>query len=94
MARKPVSLTVHRNTRDRRRRHETASNLMQCAKYLSGAKQISGYAIIAWGDGFDSKAFWDGGPMPQHMVPEFVKQHMLAHINANCVVRDDDEPGA
>lgn len=41
-----VSLAVHRNTRDRRRRHEIADHLKRNASDMIRAKTVDAYIII------------------------------------------------
>ena len=71
---KPVSLTVHRNNADRRRRKETRQYLKDdVAKALRNI-EVSGFALVVWNDEHDADAYWHAGNLPGSVVPEFTVQ--------------------
>lgn len=49
---------VHKNTKDRRNRHQVARQFMDGAKSLNQDKAIRGYVIVAWTDEFDARCDW------------------------------------
>lgn len=63
-----VNLSVHRNTVERRKRHEMAKALMDAARLLATDKNVQGFIILAQKDGelhlvsnngeLDLEAFW------------------------------------
>lgn len=73
-----VSLTVHRNTRERRQRHAVSENLVTFARSMARRKDIEGFAIVTWEDGGQvADAAWmatPGSPILSSVMPEFVKE--------------------
>ncbi|MGZ8364795.1 MAG: hypothetical protein ACXWWG_00620 [Nitrospira sp.] len=51
VAPKVVSLTVHKNTMARRKRHELSRAFVDSAKLLAGEKNLEGFAITVIKDG-------------------------------------------
>lgn len=45
---KVISLTVHRNTRDKRRRKAIRSDLLKMAKEMDDDAQMEGFFMVAW----------------------------------------------
>lgn len=78
---KPVVLSVHRNSQAQRQKHEMSREMIQAVKTIASAKQVDGYAIVAWSRDFDySTATGCGDTLPEPLVPEFVKgalQHRI-----------------
>lgn len=71
MAKKPVSLTVHKNTIERRRKKELASTLRSEVQKMVRNHDLRAYAIIGIDSGGRSHASWDtGGIMPMWGFPE------------------------
>lgn len=84
-------LTVHRNTRDRRRAKEVRKRLTQDAKDIRQLEGISGYAIVAWNSDCSSRCAWESTPpvMPGLVVPEFSKkilERAIAQSDVNEII--------
>lgn len=45
---KPISLTVHRNTRERHARHRVADDLTRSVKIVTGDKSMDGWVLMAY----------------------------------------------
>lgn len=54
-----VSLSVHKNTKDRRRRRNVRSDLVSSAKRLAQDLQPDGFAIVAYRHDPDGSTVWD-----------------------------------
>ena len=80
---KPVSLSVHRNTRDQRRRHQVSNNLVEFARDMAHRKEIDGFAIVTWDEGLGTNAAWICGKLPESCVPEFVKVSIQRRTGMN-----------
>ena len=72
MSGKVVSLTVHKNNRDQRRRHRVSKLLVADAKQVTRAKDVSGYAIVAWNDDQDADVEFVSGGVDSNVLPDFV----------------------
>ena len=74
-ARKGIpNLSVHRNTRDERRRRNMRKELIAAAKRASEMEGIVGYAIVAWDEQWGYRAGYQWpGTTPSVIVPRFVK---------------------
>lgn len=77
----PVSLTVHRNTRDRRRRREASDALLKNAKHLAGPKDITGFALVTWYEDGSTTCAWRRGDLPHNVIPEHVKRALERRFN-------------
>lgn len=45
---KPISLTVHRNTRDRHDRHRVSDDLVRSVKSVTADKSMDGWVLMAY----------------------------------------------
>lgn len=59
MSRDVVRLHVHKNTRDQRRRKQTAADLVSDAKRLARAGPVDGYVIVTYAH-YEDGTNWDG----------------------------------
>ena len=59
MNKRPVILTVHRNTRDRRERHWISERMLSCAREAASKKNIDGFVVFTYRRSRDE----DGRPM-------------------------------
>ena len=83
MMTRPVNLSVHRNTRDQRRRHETAKDLVIAAKHRARHKNIARYVIITWDEDAATTTGWRciGSGVHMFVLPEFCKTAIQRTIN-------------
>lgn len=91
---KPVNLTVHRNTRERKKRHEASNFLVKDAKRASAGKNIDGYVIVTWDKEQAATPCWKCGSVPQRSLPDFVRgvlQSKFSMDDAEYVVWGDDD---
>lgn len=71
---KVTSLSVHRNTAQRRRQRQVSADLVSDAKAMASAKNIDGYAIVAWNSDTDADVSWSWTKQINcSVMPEFVK---------------------
>lgn len=71
---KVVSLSVHRNTMTQRRQREVSRSLVADAKIMAKAKDVDGYAIVAWNSDTDADVSWMyTQAINCSVMPEFVK---------------------
>ncbi len=92
MTKRVVSLSVHRNTKDKRQSRAVASRLLADAKRQIRDSKIIGYALVSWDKDNNALNDWDTGKaFPSALMPEFVRanlQRSLGQIDAEHVVRD------
>jgi len=84
---KPVSLTVHRNTRAKRLERDRAAALLarvREAVRLEGG--FGGFALIAWNDKGEPTAWWDCGQLPPWSLPDFARR-----VLENCQDRESEQ---
>ena len=71
---KVVSLTVHKNNRDRIEDRRASQNLLSDAKVMTRRKDVHGYAIVAWNRDQDADVSWHWTDnVSCNVMPEFVK---------------------
>lgn len=71
---KVVSLSVHRNTREQRRRHEVSRDFVTDAKRLAREKGLDGYVMVAWNGSGDSLSAWSWSKtVPRERIQEFTR---------------------
>lgn len=81
MSAKVVSLSVHKNTLEQRKRHATSKEFMAEAKKIARDKQISGYVIVAYTKDEETRTSYDSGHMPPRYLPEFVRAKIIVAID-------------
>lgn len=69
---KVVSLTVHKNNRDQRRRHRTSKALVSDAKQAAIRKDVAGYALVAWNEDQDCEVEFISPDVAANLLPDFV----------------------
>ena len=78
---KVVSLSVHRNTAQRRRERQVSRDLISDAKKIAGRKDVSGYAIVAWDSNTDADVSWSyTKEINCSILPEFVKTSIIRKL--------------
>lgn len=78
---KVVNLSVHRNTREKKKRREVSDALMRNAKNLAGPKDINGFSLVVWyGDG-STACSWRRGMLPHNVIPEHTKRALERRFN-------------
>ena len=66
-----VRLSVHRNTKAKRKRRETRDTLRKCAR---GHSRVAGYVLISWDENLNTQTSFDtGGTVPINLMPDFIK---------------------
>lgn len=71
---KIVSLSVHRNTAEKRRLRKVSDRLISDAKIMAKAKDVDGYAIVAWNKDTDADVSWSyTREINCSVMPEFVR---------------------
>ena len=78
---KTVSLTVHKNNADQRKRKEIREDMHGSVKTLQRELAVSGYAIFAWDDDGNSNVYWESGHIPGQALPAFVSETLRRRIN-------------
>lgn len=82
MAVKVVSLTVHKNNLDQRRRHETSRFLRRVVKIHTSRKDKAGFALVSWDEDQDAEVdFSIGGEVSTNSLPDFVRGALARRIN-------------
>jgi hypothetical protein len=72
---KPVSLTVHRNTRAKRAERARVADLMERARAAAKLEGgLGGFALVAWNDKGEPTAWWDCGQLPAWSLPDFARR--------------------
>lgn len=70
---KIVSLLVHKNTREQRRRKAVSLDFVSEARTMAREKAIDGYAIVAWNRHGDEKTVWSwNDAVPRERLRGFV----------------------
>lgn len=68
------NLTVHKNTRDQRKRKQMAADLVTNAKEIARHTHVVGYAIIAWDKDFGHSVIYKtGGTLPSMALPGYAQ---------------------
>ena len=89
---KPVSLTVHKNTIERRRKRTMARELATHAERMMRECDLRAYAIIGIGADGKPYAVWDTGAiMPMWAFPETMAAALRASIEQEGI-EDDWRP--
>lgn len=71
---KIVSLSVHRNTRDQKRRHEVSKDFVLDARRLAREKGLDGYMMVAWNHEEDTLAAWSWSKtVPRERLQAFTR---------------------
>jgi len=87
MGRKVVNLTAHRNTRDRRKRHETRKLLVDCAKDLGADASFKGFFLVAWDEeSFNYRVHDPDSIVGLNRLPDYVRG-----AAARCVTDKDND---
>lgn len=77
-----VSLSVHRNTARKRKEHQTSRSLVSDARQMAQAKDVDGYAIVAWNRDTDANVSWSWtNQINCSVMPEFVKGALQRKIS-------------
>ncbi len=83
------NLTVHKNTRDQRKRKAMAADLVPGAKEIARHTHVAGFAIVAWDKHFmHSVIYQTGGTLPGFALPGYA-QGVLQKV---CFHSYGDEP--
>ena len=92
MAKKPVSLTVHRNKVEAHRKRERATTLKRQVEAMVRERDIRAYAVVGIGADGQAYVLWDTGAiMPMRAFPAVVADVLNADI-AMCEVEEDWRP--
>lgn len=92
MRSKVVSLSVHKNTVERRRKRATAGEMAQFAKKMAMDADIRAYAIVGIGADGGVCSVWDtGGILPMWSFPATVSE-ALSRDMQNSGLDDDWRP--
>ena len=84
---KPVSLTVHRNTRAKRLERERIAALLERAREAARIEGgLCGFALIAWNGAGEPSAWWDCGQLPAWSLPDFARR-----VLENCQDRESEQ---
>ena len=73
---KPVSLSVHRNTKLQRARHSASRHLKGAIQKHVKQKQIEGYVLVSWDQYMRATASWHNGnvrEIPVNLLGEMAK---------------------
>ena len=84
---KVVSLSVHKNTQDKRRRHRISGNLIRTVKEYG--KDFNGFALVTWDECGEASVVWNRGNLPISMLPGFVEVSMMRGIAAADAARGE-----
>lgn len=92
MTTRPVNLTVHRNTVEKRRRRRALDDLEACVRHERKANDIAGFALVTWDKNLKASAMFhaDGTNLTGALVPDFAKAQLarkIGDIDAERVVR-------
>lgn len=91
MARKPVSLSAHRNTAQSRLKRALRDEMVREARKMSG-HDIVAYAIVGIDGSGNMRAAWDtGGVMPMLAFPSIIER-CLAYDMGVSGIEDDWRP--
>lgn len=87
---KVTNLSVHRNTRDRRRAKRRQKDLIEDAKYAARMTPVmAGYAVVAWNvDG--ASVSWDVRDGEEHTMPERVRMLLAGSVHEGGFVATED----
>lgn len=88
----PISLTVHRNTVERRRKRIVADEMAYLARKMTMDTDIRAYAIVGIAADGGVCSFWDtGGVLPMWAFPATVAEALTRNMR-NSGVDDDWRP--
>lgn len=79
---KVVSLTVHKNNIEQKRRHAKSKDMVARAKELARDKDVSGFVILCYDKDERASLSYDAGHMSPLALPEFLKQKILKYMNS------------
>lgn len=67
-------LTIHTNTRAKRRAHEMARSLKDAVSTACRGKSVAGYALVAWNERGECSVTYDNSLLvvPTGTLPEFI----------------------
>lgn len=92
MSDRPASLSVHKNTVERRRKRELAKSLSKAVEQLTRESDLRAYAIVGIGADGNAFALWDTGAiLPQWAFADTVA-HVLREVIRSCGIADDWRP--
>lgn len=77
---KVFSLHLHKNTRDKRHRHELRKQLVMDAKAVGTKQNFAGYLIIGWDEDANACATSNGtqcSPIPGSLLPAYVNSVLM-----------------
>lgn len=93
---KPIQLSVHKNTAEKRRMRRVGNDLVSDAKRHQRKDHTAGYAIVTWDERWNVDVTWNTGrTMPSLCVPEFCKNALIREMNmteVECRLFDGDPP--
>lgn len=76
-----TKLSVHRNTRERRRRHEARDALRSRVRDITRNTEMAGFALLVWEKDRSARTFWDVGDLfPGRLLPEMARSALQADI--------------
>lgn len=70
---KVANLSVHRNTKERRKRRQTSDRLVNSARNATSDKNVSGYVLLSWDEELTCHVDWVQGSVPQRALPDFAR---------------------
>lgn len=88
----PVNLTVHKNTRDKRRARDNAEKLLWCAKAERKAGDLSGFALVTWNKDKGAACYLHmppGNPLSVNEVDSFVAGKIRREIARLDIFEND-----
>ena len=80
--RKIVSLSVHKNNREQRRRHQIRKELVEDAKIMGHHTQVDGYLILGWNNRGGTAVTWSVGDLfEEDLLPDIVRTQILRKLS-------------
>ena len=86
---KPVNLTVHKNTVERRRKRELAKTLKSLVDTLTRENDLRAYAIVGIGADGNAYALWDTGDI----LPMWAFADTVSHVLREDIRSSNVEDG-
>lgn len=85
----PVVLSVHRNTREQRKRKLVRNSMKRAVAETHKDISPTGYALVAWDNDHHACAYWECGNVPTSVLTEFVSgtlRRRIAMIDAENIL--------
>lgn len=87
---KVVSLTVHKNTMEKRQRAERRKVLRQLSDHISNNPDFAGFVLMGVNSDGTSEAFYDCGPIPPDLLPTIVYEKLAEVVNSSREESEDE----